>query len=622
MARRILKLFFIAFFAALTLAPRGAAQTADKVKLDVLSALSTPLPITIVGPLLTRDVVVTEEDGGFRAVLLDTTLMGLFPFGEVSMKLEPMGEDSYRVTDLQFPKSLDFPGIGTVTFSGMTLDGTWSAATRSYETLTWVTDDLKLALAPGGQGTLEMGQLGFDVMKEPDETDTESRFEITVQDLAVLGMAPENIAVGELRALLTANGEKPVDLYSLIREVILLSSVSDGGAQLQTLGNSLLGNSYSTVALDLSARDLSVVNTRRPDESYWNARAMSARASLADVEPRHWGGVDVVLSFDDVDQREYLPDSAVAVENAVIRVSGGDLPVADILATFTLLANPPRNRSVAASSLLDGLAEFGKLEFSTEGKKIWVEGFDTRMDEDGQRITETAFEIGYDAWSFQTAMTGLNKNQGKLSLGTEFLGGRFVPGQRTPDEADMHIEAWFPVGLRLQSSVSNLNEGMLKQMFTDVVFRDLSAPVEAVFPLVLWAAAAVFDVTSGEDFYETALFRVSQSGKYRFYPTELLNLVPYEGQAEVRLRGLDGLLGYLDAAQSQVSPYSDEAIGLSAAKSALIVMRNIAGQEAGELTWRINRHDVTRREIELNGITLRYPNVMEYLPMLFTLGIR
>ncbi|WP_137701522.1 hypothetical protein [Marimonas lutisalis] len=616
MFSRLSKLLLLSLLAAASLSQHLAAQSADKVRTDVLSALSTPLPITIIGPLLTRDVVVTEEDGGFRATLQETTLMGLFPFGEVSFRLEPAGDDNYRISELSFSTELDFPGIGRVTFSGMELDGTWSASRRSYSELKWVTNDLRFAPGQGDQGTLSLGRLSFDVMKEPDETDTESRFEISASDVALLGMTPENVSLGEIRALLAANGERPVDLYSVIRELIMLSTVRDGGAQLKTLGSSLLGNSYETIVLDVSASDVSVVNPRRPEEDFFRAGVLEAKAELSDVAPRDWGGAQVSLRFGNVDQRGAIPESAVKVESATFRLSGGELPVADMVAAFMTFAEPPRDRPVAVSSLLDGLAEFGKLEFASEGKAFWMEVFDERM-RDGEREITTEFETGYDSWTLSLALADLNRNEGKVTFGTEFLGGRFVPGEDTPDEVSGHIRAWFPVGLRLTSTVSNLNEAFLKQMFADVYLRDMREPVELILPMVLYGAATVLQVDAGEDFYQTELFRLSQSGSYKVYPTEVFSLLPYEGEATVQLSGLEGLLAYFDATMAELRPRSDEAAALSAVKSGLIVLRNLAEEgEAGSYRWQISRPDVTRSEIVLNGTTLRYPNVMEYLPIL------
>ncbi|KAA0916069.1 hypothetical protein FLO80_10080 [Aquicoccus porphyridii] len=594
-----------------------AAQSVDKVRSDVLSALSTPLPITIVGPLLTRDVTVTEEGDGFRAVLGDTSLMGLFPLGDVSLHLTPLDDETYRVTELRFPERLDFPGMGVLEFAGMTLDGVWSSRSRSYSSLQWVTDDLRFRPGEGDRGQVSLGRLGFDVIKEPDGADTESRFEIAANAVAVTGMGPQNVALGEVRALLTANGEEPVDLYSVIREVLMSATMRNGGAQLQVLGQSLLGNRYGSVGLELSGRDLSAVDVRRPDESYFRAESVEVRAALSDVAPRNWGGAEVALRFAGLDQREAIPDVVMKVEEAMIRLSGGNLPVADMMAAAMTLANPPRGRPVAVSPLLDGLVGFGKLEIATEGRSVWVETYEQRF-RDGQSTTEKAFETAFDRWGMSFGLAGFDRNAGEVHFATDLRGGRFVPGATIPDEALPHIAAWFPNVLQAQTRVSALNDGFLKRLFTDVEIRDLREPVELVLPLMLYVAATVPDVATGENTYETDLFRISQSGQYRFYPTEVLGLAPYEGDLRVRMSGMPGLLGYLDDTLTQVRPGSDEATAIGMAKSALIVLRNLAEDGgAGAHEWEVGRPDVTRREIEVNGITLRYPDFMQYMPMLF-----
>lgn len=614
-----LKALLLSFAVGVCFGLPVSAQSVDKVKTDVLSALSTPLPITIIGPLLTREVAVTEVEGGFRAVLQDTTLMGLFPFGEVSFHLAPVDDETYRITDLSFDKALDFPGMGKLSFTGMELDGIWSARTRTYSALNWVTDGLRFLPGEGGQGALSIASLSFDVMKEPDDTNTESRFEITANKLAVLGMGMQDVAVGEVRALLAANGEKPVDLYSVIREVLMLGAVRDKGAHLETLGRSLLGNNYDTVTLDMSATDLNSVSVGGPASSYFKASKLNVQATLSEVVARHWGGAEVSLAFENLDQKDFVPDSTVTVETALVRLSGGNLPVADMLSTFKLLAEPPRDRPVLVSDLLNGLTGFGKLEFSTEGKSVWVEAFEGTM-RGNDYVMETAFETGFESWGLSAGVNGLDRNEGKLTFGTSFQGGQFVAGKRVHYEALPHINAWFPVGLTLQAGVTNLNEELLKTLIRDVDIRSLREPVEVLLPLIIFAAATVPDVAIGENAYETNLFRFTQKGNYRLFPTEVFNFLPYEGELTASLSGLPGLLEYFDDTLAQVRPRSEEAMVLSALKTGLIVLRNLGEQgEADTLVWNVVRPDVSRNEIVLNGITLRYPDVMTYVPILFAM---
>lgn len=628
MAMKPITQTLVSFAITMSLSAPLAAQTTEEVKTDVLSALSTPLPITIIGPLLTRDVAVTQESDGFRAVLQDTTLLGLFPFGDVSFHMAPAGEDTYRITDLSFAKTLDFPGIGTLTFSGMEFDGTWSTKTRSYSTLKWLTKDATFKPDMGGltdgvqepAPSISMSSLLFDVLKEPDNTNTESKFAITVGDLAVLGMGPQNVTLGEVTAVLAANGEKPVDLYSVIREVLMLGSVRDGGAHLQALGQSLLGNTYDTVTLDLGGRDLKI-QSMRGDDGYFNAGSLHATAALKDVQPRDWGSAGVTLRFGDVDQYKFLPDANLKLGEAVVRISGAELPVANMMTTFMTLAEPPRRRPVDASMLLDGLMGFGKIEIATEGKAIWFEAFDRRY-RDGDYVTEKAFETSYDTWNGAFALEGLNRDQGTLRFGTELTGGTIVLGDTAPEEVKPHIDAWFPKELAVKSSVSNLNEALLKRMFKDVQIQNLQEPVEIVTPLVIYAASTVMEMASGENLYETALFRIEQKGNLRFYPTEVLSMMPYEGTSNLSMTGLPALVSYFDGVIAELRPRSDEAAALNALKSGLIVLRNLAKEgDNGAYEWTIARPDVTRREVMLNDVTLRYPDFAQYMPMFAFMGV-
>ncbi len=603
--------------AAVALGQAAFAQTTEDVRSDVLSALSTPLPITIVGPLLTRDVTVTEEGEGFRAVLEDTSLMGLFPFGEVSMVLTPLDGDRYRVSEMTFPTEIDIPGLAGLSFSEMEIAGTWSATDRSYSDLTWVTSGLTVSPPDGVPGSIGIGQLSFDVVKEPDDTDTESRFEIGLTDLSVLDLGPENIEAGEVRLFLAANGERPVDLYSLLREVIVRGTMGGQGGDLMELGQSLLGNSYSVVTLDLTARDLDVRERFEADGAYLTAGGATARVELNDVEPRDWGGAEVRIALQDVEQRDYWPEAPVlTLGEAVLAVRGAELPVADMLTTAMLFADPPRGRPVPASALLDGLMEFGALEVRTEGSEVLLEAFERRF-VDGEMELQPLFVGGYDDWSMRVALSGLNENQGRVETAFAASGGTFKPREAMGPEAAPHIEAWFPVELQLQSAVSSLNEGLLKRLLADVEIANLNEPVELVLPMLIYGAATVMDVAAGENHYETGLFRVTQSGTLQFYPTEMLSLSPYTGETAVSMAGMDALMDYFETADLGMRP--DE---LSAVRSVFTVLGNLAvdGPD-GALDWTISRSDIYRREIIVNDVTLRYPDLVQLLPMFAFAGM-
>gem|GEM_PF-5584212 len=522
-----------------------SAQTAEEVRLDVLSALSTPLPITVIGPLLTRYVTVVEEDDGFRATMEDTTLMGFFPFGEVSMKLVALDEDTYQVSDLQIPQNLDFPGLITVSFDDISLDGTWSAADRSYEALEAELTGLRVVPGQGDQGELTLGRLAFDVQKEPDETETESRFDITLADVSAIGFGSENVTVGEVKALLSANGERPVDLYSVLREVMMVASLRDGGAGLQTVAESLLGNTYGTVALDLTAGDLNVVDTQAPEESYFRATGLQARLGMEDVRPRDWGSAELSVHLDGVEHQNLIDSGAFEVERAVVRLGGKELPVADMFGAVRTLGRVGHANPIRVSDLLDGFLEFAALELTTEGEALKVEVHEGKL-VDGDWVEDIAFVTGYDSWQGQIALTGLNTDEGVLTSVLELAGGTFTPGPNFAEEDQQHLEAWYPLALRYGGQVSNLNTGFLKQLFQDVTIQDMNEPIEIFLPLALYASASVFEVSVEDNRYETGLFSAEQSGEYRAFPAKFMSLAPIEGQLNLRMTGFDALMGYFD----------------------------------------------------------------------------
>ncbi len=599
----------LTLIAVAALGQAALAQTADEVRTDVLSALATPLPITIIGPLMTRDVVVTEDGDGFLATLQDTSVMGLFPLGEVSMRMEPLDGDTYRVTDLTFPAEIDIPGMARLSFTDMAFDGTWNAATRSYSDLTWATDGLTLAPPEDVPGSISIGRLAFDVVKEPDEEDTESRFAITLSDLAVLGMGPQDVQAGEVAILLAANGEQPVDLYSVIRETLLRSTM--GGGDLGALGQSLLGNTYSTVTLDLAGRDLDIRDVTAPDEVYLTAAGMSARVDMAEVAPTDWGAAAITLTLEGVQQRDYMPeDSVLSLAEASVTLRGTELPVADMMTAAMLLADPPFGQAVPASVLVDGLMEFGSLEMATSGSGLSLLGYDREYTDTGYDLVPL-FDLGYDSWSLVTGVSGLNVDAGTLTFAGSGSGGTFASLEAM--EADMrpHIEAWFPVSFAVRSTATSLNEGLLKRLLQDVMIAKLDEPVELFLPLAIYGASTVIDMTLGEDHYETALFRVTQSGNLRFYPSEIFSLMPYEGAVDVTMTGMDALSAYVASTAPEMGREP-----ASALQSVLTVLSNLAEEEAGTLTWAISRPDVYRREITVNDVTLRYPDVMQFMPLM------
>ncbi len=72
-----------------------------------MAALSTPLPITVIGPLSARDVQIVKEGDGYRATLVEPMLMGIVPLSTLTFKMTPGGDKLYHITEFQLPKKLE-----------------------------------------------------------------------------------------------------------------------------------------------------------------------------------------------------------------------------------------------------------------------------------------------------------------------------------------------------------------------------------------------------------------------------------------------------------------------------------------------------------------------------------
>ncbi len=179
------------------------------------------------------------------------------------------------------------------------------------------------------------------------------------------------------------------------------------------------------------------------------------------------------------------------------------------------------------------------------------------------------------------------------------------------------MNAWFPNVLKFGGRVSNLNEAFLKQLFRDVLIEDRDEPLEIVLPLALYAAASVFEVAVEGNRYETGLFGLEQGGQYRVYPAKFMSLAPIEGRFDMSMTGFDALLGYVEEIRLEEArrEYGDEE-ELSVLKSVLTVLRNLGTQAAdGTVSWQIEKADVDRSQITVNGTTLYYPEFSQLIPL-------
>jgi len=221
-------------FACLKVSVAFAAPE-DDIKADVLAALSTPLPITVIGPLTAQDVKVIKEGDGYRATLVSPMLMGIIPLNKMTFKVTPSGDKLYQITDFQLPPKLELFNAVTLGIGGNKFDGIWSAKTRSYQSLNFLLGDISVVPKSGaGASKVTLGSLGLNVAKQGEAGAVASKFLIEAHDIGVVGYPPYNVKVANLKAELNAAGPEPVDLYAVVsRFVVLAAMQKNGDAALQ-----------------------------------------------------------------------------------------------------------------------------------------------------------------------------------------------------------------------------------------------------------------------------------------------------------------------------------------------------------------------------------------------------
>jgi hypothetical protein len=286
--------FLLAFSASMAaLASAAFGQTVEEVGNDVLSALSTPLPITVIGPVMAGDVIVTQEGASFRASLDGAMLMGVVPLGALSFKLTPEGQRLYRVTELAFPKSIDFLNKATVGIGSTKFDGLWSAETRSYQTLAFELGALTVAPRDAGGGKISVGTLALDVAKEGTADAVESRFALSAKKVSVRGLTPANVAIASVAADLTADGKEPVDLYAVLARFALLTAMeSDGHAALQ-FAESLRAKDYEKVNLTMTMDGVDVRDALPGSDVAMAIERVTGAAEITGMTPENWDAVKV-----------------------------------------------------------------------------------------------------------------------------------------------------------------------------------------------------------------------------------------------------------------------------------------------------------------------------------------
>ena len=451
-------------FALISQVSFAAAQTTEDVKSDILSALSTPMPITVVGPIMTRNVKVTKDGDAFLATLEQPMLMGIIPLGSLSFKLTPAGDKLYRVTDFTLSKTLEVFNSFKIGIGGTIFDGVWSTESRSYRKLNFQLDQISVAPKGSQNAQVQIGSLSLDVAKDGDAGAPESKFLLHASDIASKGYPPNDINVKSLTADLRAKGQESVDLYAVLsRFAVLAATQQGGGDSVLQFAESLRAQKYDKVSLKLSAEGVDVTGAEPGSTDKFSITSVAGTAELANVTPDDWGSVAITIDGKDIHDKGLIDVKQMDADTGSISLTGTQIPIGATLNAIGKLQAISRGEptSLKVSDVLDGLFNIGAIKVTTNATGIVY--LPLKEDEPTLRIGK---------YSSETGTEGLRDNKGRLFFSTAVDDFKLDVKKFDTELQKKLTDLLNPKIFHYDLSVSELNESLLRKLIGDVVIND------------------------------------------------------------------------------------------------------------------------------------------------------
>ena len=613
--------------ALLSQASFAVAQTTEEVKSDILSALSTPMPITVVGPIITRNVKVTKDGDAFLATLEQPMLMGIIPLGSMSFKLTPAGDKLYRVTDFTLPKSLEVFNQFKVGIGGTTFDGMWSTESRSYRKLNFQLDQISVAPKGSQNAQVQIGSLVLDVAKDGDAGATESKFLLHASDIASKGYPPDNINVKSLTADLRAKGQEPIDLYAVLsRFAVLAATQQGGGDSVLQFAESLRAQKYDKVSLNLSAEGVDVTGTEPGSTDKLSVASVSGVAELANVTPDDWGSVAVTINGKNIHDTGLIDVKQMDADTGSISITGTQIPIGATLNAIGKLQAISNGEptSLKVSDVLDGLFNIGALKIASNASGIVY--LPLKKDDPTLRIGKYSIESGMDGFRYQ---------KGRAFFSTAVDDFKLDVQKFDTELQKKMTDLLNPKVFHYDLNVSELNEQLLRKLMGDVVINDEKDYAALVAPAVAYLMAMKPMIESKDVRYQSADIDVGLSGLVRFYPAWVLGALPYEGENKLSFKGLDKVMALLEdlknappepppapveGSTDPVPTPPDNRSAYAVVQSVFLTMKALAKTEGDALTWSIKYPKAGQGLFLVNDTEMRFPDLAGSLGPIIAYG--
>ena len=597
----------------LTFSFTGAvAQSVETVRRDILSALSTPLPITVIGPLITRDVSVTEEGDGFRARLDNTLLMGIVPLGSLSFKMTPEGDDgTYRVTEFELPASVEVFNAATIDIGSTEFDGLWSSSSRSYQRLSFQLNDVSVQPKDLANATIKLGSLALNVDKEGEGGATESRFSLAANGLISKGLPVDDVAISKIVAELKADGREPVDLYAVISRFVILAVMQQDQHALVQFAESLRAKSYDTVSMNFSFDGVAVRSSAPGTNKALTIDRLTGVAGINDMRPDEWGKVVLNVDAGKIVDQGYSDLRTLEIDAGNATISGTQIPIGATLSAIARLQAIANGQTVRikATDLIDGFLDFGSLAFISGANGI------TALPRNENDPT-----VNVGSYSTRFGLEGFRDQQGRIFLDTDFNELAIDTGGRTTPLDRRIFQTLNPKKVRYNISVSELNEGLLRNLARDLVISSEEDLPGLAVPAIAYLMAMRPVMETRESRFVSDEIDAALTGRIRIYPAWLLSALAYEGESRLTLSGFDQLKALVDdieqSAEFGNKPGGADRNSLSVIKGLLSTLKALSKAEGGNLVWKFVYPEAGKALFRVNDVTMRFPDLASYMPLL------
>jgi len=636
-ARSVLLCFLLSATAAF-------AQSEETVRRDIAAALSTPLPITVIGPLMAPDIRVTSDGDSFRVELDNPLVMGIVPIGPVSFRVTPKEDGAlYHVTDFRLPPSVDVFNTVTLAIGSTDFDGLWSLQSRSYRTLDFRLNDISVRPRNVAGAEIGAGSLGLKVAKQETGGATESWVALSATELVVKGFTDgDDATLKRLEAELKAKGKEPVDLYAVITRFAVLSMMQRDSSQLLQFAESLRVKSYDTVSLGFTMEGLAV--TGSAPARHLSVASLKGKAAIDDITPAEWGKLTFGVDAAGISDIGYGGAQRVDVANAHTGITGDRIPIGATLNAISGLQSLHRGDPVRilATDLLDGFVNVGSLALDVLANDMTV-----------RSLANARVSSRVGSYSTHVGLDGFRDGAGRISvaLAADEMDLSGIGPKSSPlDAVDRRLfQTLNPTTVRYDLHVSDLGETLLRKLMTGIAISSTEDLAGLSVPALAFVMAIKPVMETKDARFSSKEVDLRTTSKVRVYPAWAIGALPYEGTQRISLSGYDKLLAMLNdlermqgsvtlTEEDMTGPASSDDRGagafnhdsydiaentgnLNTASIAFIrglmgTIKALSADEGGRMVWDIDFPEARTPLFRVNDVTLRYPDIAAYLPLI------